>query len=332
MDDLKVAPTCKMAGMKRALVLLVLVVLAGCSRAPKVGLVVGMAGLGDRGYSDLAHQGLLRAQKEFGIRIEVREPTSLADIAQQVEALSRNGCALVVALGFSHGPAVQEVSARWPGTKFAMVDSPIEARENVVSYVFRENEGSLLVGAIAGLVTKSGTVGFLGGMESPVIQRFERGYRQGVELVRPRAKVLVRYVGRDTSAFSDEARAYELSRAMYAAGADVAFHAASRAGFGLIRAAKEAGTFAIGVDANQNGVAPGTVLTSMLKHVDLATYHAAKSVVEGAFHPGIIVLGLSDRGVDYAVDDHNRSLLSPAVLARVEQIRSDYLAGLIPLR
>ena len=318
--------------MKRLLALTMFCGFVGCARAPKVGLVVGMAGLGDRGYSDLAYQGLLRAQKEFGIRIEVREPTSLADIAQQVEELSRNGCALVVALGFSHGPAVQEVSARYPGTKFAMVDSPIEARANVVSYVFRENEGSLLVGAIAGLVTKSGTVGFLGGMESPVIQRFERGYRRGVELVRPRARVLVRYVGRGTAAFSDEPRAYEISRTMFAAGADVVFHAASRAGFGLIRAAKEAGKFAIGVDANQNAVAPGTVLTSMLKHVDLATYRAAESVVQGAFHPGIVLLGLSDRGVDYAVDEHNRSLLSPAILARVEQIRKDYLAGLIPLR
>ena len=318
--------------MNRRLLLLAFCALVGCSRAPKVGLVVGMAGLGDHGYNDLAYQGLLNAQKEFGVRIEVREPTSLAEVAQQVEELARKGCALVVAMGFSHGPAVQEVSARYPATRFAMVDSPIEARENVVSYIFREDEGSLLVGAIAGLTSRTGKVGFLGGMESPVIRRFERGYRRGVELVRPRGVVLAKYVGRGPAAFSDEPRAYELSRAMYAAGADVVFHAASRAGFGLIRAAKDAGKFAIGVDSNQNGVAPGTVLTSMLKHVDLAVYQAARSAAQGAFHPGIIVLGLADRGVDYAVDEHNRALLSPGVLAKVEQIRMDYLAGLIPLR
>lgn len=318
--------------MIRRLALLTLCALIGCARAPKVGLVVGMAGLGDHGFNDLAHQGLLNAQKEFGIRIEVREPASVAEVAQQVEELCRNGCALVVAMGYSHAPAVQEVSSRYPGTRFAMVDSPVEARQNVVSYVFREDEGALLVGAIAGQLTKTGAVGFLGAMETPVIQRFERGYRRGVELVRPKARVVARYVGHGPSAFSDENRGYEISKAMYAGGVDVAFHAASRAGFGLIRAAKEAGTFAIGVDSNQNGVAPGTVLTSMLKHVDLAVYQAARSAAQGAFHPGIIVLGLADRGVDYAVDEHNRPLLPSAVLARVEQIRKDYLAGLIPLR
>jgi basic membrane protein A len=198
---------------------------------------------------------------------------------------------------------------------------------NVQSVVFKEHEGSFLVGMAAAMASKTGKVGFVGGMDIPLIRNFEHGYRQGVEYVDPDAEVLSKMTGDTPAAWNDPARGAELAQGEFALGADVVYAAAGGTGLGVLQAAADAGKLSIGVDSNQNYLHPGSVLTSMLKRVDVAVYNAFKDAMEGDLETGVQNLGLAEDGVGYALDEHNRALITPEMEAALEDAQAKIISG-----
>ncbi|MGQ0721412.1 MAG: BMP family lipoprotein [Candidatus Eiseniibacteriota bacterium] len=313
--------------------------LAGCGGDPKdaakpepsfrVGLVFDVGGKGDRSFNDSAYEGLTRAARDFQIAVSDFEPGQDADREVGLRKLAARGYDVVIGVGFLFTDAVRAVAADHPEVRFVLVDGRIEDLPNVASLLFREQEGSFLVGALAGMKSTSGVVGFVGGMDVPLIHKFEAGYRSGVEHVRPGAKVLVGYAGVRPEAFADPVRGKEIALSQFDQGADVIFHAAGVTGLGVIEAAKERGRLAIGVDSNQNGVAPGFVLTSMIKRVDNAIYREIQAALGGGFRGGVVELGLAEEGVGFAVDEHNRDLLTEEMLARAASLADSVVSGAI---
>ncbi|MBZ0266649.1 BMP family ABC transporter substrate-binding protein, partial [bacterium] len=234
---------------------------------------------------------------------------------------------IVIGVGFLFADAIRAVAADFPDVHFVLVDGRIEGMDNVASLVFREQEGSYLVGAIGALVSKSGTLGFVGGMDVPLIHRFQAGYQAGATRVRPDVEVLIGYAGVRPEAFTDPVRGKEIATSQIARGADVVFHAAGVTGLGVIEAARDRGVYAIGVDSNQNPVAPGTMLTSMVKRVDNVIYTAVIDSYHGTFHGGLVEFGLAEDGVGFALDDLNRDLIPAPVLERVAGLRDSIIAG-----
>lgn len=294
----------------------------------RVGLVLSVGGLGDKSFNDSAYRGLLRAQEELGIKPLYGQPEQMAEDEKYLRQYAAQGLDLVIAVGFLMKDALEQVSTEFPDSRFAIIDAAVE-KPNVASLVFSEHEGSFLVGAIAGLVTGTGTVGFIGGMDIPLIHKFAVGYAEGAEYVNPEVDVLVAYAGSGPEAFHDPVKGKSLALSQFSRGADVIFQAAGSTGNGVIDAAVERDLYAIGVDANQNYMAPGNVLTSMVKRVDVAVYEIIREVVEKRFSGEIHVYGLEIDGVGYALDEHNEGLLSEEVLAEVESIKQDIIAGKI---
>jgi basic membrane protein A len=294
----------------------------------RVGLVLSVGGLGDKSFNDSAYEGLKRAERELGITAVYGQPEQMAEDEKYLRQYAAQGIDLVIAVGFLMKDALEQVSGEFPDSKFAIIDAVVE-KPNVASLVFSEHEGSFLVGAIAGLMTRTGKVGFIGGMDIPLIHKFEVGYVEGVKYVRPDAEVLVAYAGSGPEAFHDPVKGKSLALSQYSRGADIIFQAAGSTGNGVIDAAVERGLFAIGVDANQNYMAPGNVLTSMVKRVDVAVFDIIKEVVEKRFSGGVHVYGLKADGVGYALDQYNEDLIPPEVLDRVESIKRDIIAGTI---
>lgn len=325
--------------MKRIILFLVLVGLISC-RSEKdtskhqhgipvsVGLVLSVGGLGDKSFNDSAYQGLLRAKQELGVKIVYGQPEQMAEDEKYLREYAEAGLDLVIAVGFLMKDALEKVSAQFPDTRFAIIDAVVD-RPNVASLVFKEHEGSFLVGAIAGLMTRTDKVGFIGGMDIPLIHKFELGYREGVAYVNPKAEVIVAYAGSGPDAFHDPVKGKSLALSQFDRGADIIFQAAGSTGNGVIDAARERGLFAIGVDANQNYMAPGHVLTSMLKRVDVAVFEIIKEVVEGTFKGSIHVYGLEIDGVGYALDEYNRDLIPSDVISRIEEIKREIINGRI---
>ncbi|MFH1313016.1 MAG: BMP family ABC transporter substrate-binding protein [Candidatus Eisenbacteria bacterium] len=293
-----------------------------------VGLVLSVGGLGDKSFNDSAYEGLSKAEREFGIVPLYGQPEQMSEDEKYLRQYAEQGADLVIGVGFLMKDALDKVAAEFPGKRFAIIDAEVD-QPNVASLVFREHEGSFLVGAIAGLVSRTGKVGFVGGMEIPLIHKFAVGYTEGVKYVRPDADVIVAYAGSGPQAFSDPVKGKSLALSQFDRGADVIFQAAGSTGNGVIDAAQERGLFAIGVDANQNYMAPGHVLTSMLKRVDVSVFQIIKDVVEGRFEGGVHVYGLEIDGVGYALDEYNKDLIPDEVLARVEEIRAEIVAGTI---
>jgi basic membrane protein A len=217
--------------------------------------------------------------------------------------------------------SIRQVAAAFPRTSFAIIDAVVEL-PNVQSFVYREHEGSFLVGMLAALASKSGKVGFVGGMDIPLVRKFLCGYEQGARFVNPGVQVLSAMAGATPAAWTDPARGGELARGQIARGVDVVFAAAGTTGLGIMQAAADGGILAIGVDSNQNHLHPGTMLTSMVKRVDLAVYQAFQGI-----KPGVTQLGLKEGGVGYALDQHNDKLVTPAMRQRVEAARADIIAG-----
>jgi basic membrane protein A len=294
----------------------------------RIGLVLSVGGLGDKSFNDSAYEGLTRAAREFGIVPLYGQPEQMAEDEKYLRQYAEQGVDLVIAVGFLMKDALEKVAGEFPDKHFAIIDAVVD-RPNVASLVFREHEGSFLVGAIAGLVTKTGKVGFVGGMDIPLIHKFEVGYIEGVKYVNPDAEVLVAYAGSGPQAFSDPVKGKSLALSQFDRGADVIFQAAGSTGNGVIDAAQERGLYAIGVDANQNYMAPGHVLTSMLKRVDVAVFQIIKDVVEGKFEGGKHTYGLEIDGVGYALDEYNKDLIPDDVLARVEEIKAGIVSGAI---
>lgn len=294
----------------------------------KVGLVLDRGGKDDKSFNSSAYAGAMQAKSQLGVAVKYVESTDDNAFEPLMQAFAKREFDLIIGIGFSQKEAVSKVSAQFPKTHFVIVDAQVDA-PNVRSLVFEEHEGAFLVGAIAAMTSKSSRIGFVGGMDIPLIRRFSLAYEAGAKHVNPQVAVTANYVGLTSEAWNNPPKGKELAVAQYEGGADVVFAAAGASGLGVFDAAEEKKKFVIGCDANQNWVKPGCVLTSMLKRVDQAVYASIEEAKAGKFSGGIKHFGLSNKGVDYALDQYNASLLSDAVRQRVEQIKADIIAGRI---
>ncbi len=271
-------------------------------------IIFDLGGKFDKSFNEAAFNGATRWAEETGGTFKELEMQSAAQREQALRRLAESGANPVVMTGFAFGDSLNLVAQDFPDTKFAIIDMVVD-QPNVKSVVFTEQEGSYLVGMMAALASKTGTVGFIGGMDIPLIRRFGCGYAQGVKAVNPDAKIILNMTGTTPAAWNDPVKGAELAKAQKQQGADVIYAAAGGTGVGVLQAAADEGILSIGVDSNQNHLHPGKVLTSMLKRVDVAVYNAFK---EGAdLTPGISVLDLKAEGVGYALDDNNRALVTP---------------------
>ncbi len=295
----------------------------------RVGLVFDVGGKGDRSFNDSAWEGVQRAAREFPIKVSDFEPGQDADREVGLRKLASRGYDMVIGVGFLFTESIRSVATDFPDVKFVLVDGVIVDQDNVASLVFREHEGSFLVGAIAAMQSESGKLGFVGGMDVSLIHKFQAGFEAGARHVRPDVDVLVGYAGVRPEAFADPVRGKEIALSQFDRGADIVFHAAGVTGLGVIEAARERDRLAIGVDSNQNHVAPGHVLTSMIKRVDNAIHAEIAAGVTGTFQGGLVEFGLAEEGVGYSVDEHNRALLDEATVRRAEALRDSIIAGAI---
>jgi basic membrane protein A len=307
----------------------------------RVGIVFDIGGKNDRSFNAAAWEGVKRAEKELGICLYDVEPGNPTSIEPAMRAFAEKNFDLVIGVGFAQGPIMQKVALDYPNAEFAIVDGVIFEKDgktplkNVASLVFREHEGSYLVGMIAAAKSKTGTLGFLGGMDIPLIHRFAKGYQEGALAVNPNAKFVVNYVGVTDGAWNNPGKGKEISLAQIEKGADVIFTAAGNSGLGAFDAVEqygknaqgEANKFVIGVDSNQNGVKPGFVLTSMVKRVDNAVFDVVKEVLEKRFQGGFHTFGLEKDGVAYAMDDFNRDLVPAEVIQKAEDAKRKIVAG-----
>lgn len=303
-----------------------------------VGVVFDVGGRGDKSFNDGAFLGAERAIRELGARVRYIEPGEGTDREAGLRLLAAEGLDLVIGVGFIFSDDLSQLSKEYPDVRFAGIDfaPPVDAAGNMIpppanlaALRFREEEGSFLVGALAALVGNSRRLGFIGGMDFPLIHKFEAGFKAGVSAVCPDCQVVAQYAGVTPEAFRNPGRGQELALSQYQSGVNVIFHASGSTGLGVFEAARRRGRLAIGVDSDQQAEAPGFILTSMVKRVDEAVFKAVKSVKDGTFQGGIFQLGLAEQGVDYVYDQHNRSMIPDSVRTRVEALRADIISGRI---
>ena len=290
-------------------------------------VVFDMGGKFDKSFNEGVWNGVQRFQEETGVEVMEFEVTNEAQREQAMQRMVSRGATVVLGVGFAQADAIDKVAAENPDTDFAIIDVNWLDRPNLRQYSFKEHEGSYLVGVAAAKASETGTVGFVGGMDIPLIRKFACGYRQGVLDTNPDATVLENMTGTTPAAWNDPTKGAELAQSQIDRGADVIYHAAGGTGLGVIRAAADAGELAIGVDSNQNMLAPGNVLTSMIKRVDVAAYDTLMDSMNGAFTPGVVTLGLEEEGVGWAVDEHNEPLLTEELKTAVEEAREKIIAG-----
>ena len=307
---------------KPALLALALAGLATAAQA-EPAVIYDMGGKFDKSFNQAAFDGAERWKKETGkayLEFEISNP---AQREQAKRRMAERGATPIVGIGFAQGSSMEKVAKDFPKLQFAIIDSVVQL-PNVQSIVFKEHEGSFLVGMMAAMASKTGKVGFVGGMDIPLIRKFQCGFEQGAKYANPKAEVSANMTGTTPSAWNDPARGAELAKAQFAKGVDVIFAAAGGTGVGVYQAAKDAAKLAIGVDSNQNHLHPGTMLTSMVKRVDVAVYSAFKGIT-----PGVTALGLKDGGVDYAMDEHNAKLVSADMKKKVDAAKADIISGKI---
>jgi len=295
---------------------------------PRVGIVFDIGGKDDKSFNAAAWEGVKRAKEELGVFLRDVEPGDPTSIEPSMRAFAERGYDLIVGVGFAQAPIMDEVARDYPNLKFAIIDGFIEL-PNVASLNFKEHEGSFLVGIIAARTTKTGKIGFVGGMDISLIHKFETGYSEGAHYANPKIEVFENYVGVTDAAWNNPGKGKELAKTQIDRGADVIFQAAGNSGLGVFDAAEDMKKLAIGVDANQNWVKPGYILTSMMKRVDVAVFNTVKEMTEGRFKGGVHLFGLDNDGVGYALDQYNRSLIPQQVLDEVERARKDIIAGRI---
>lgn len=298
------------------------VLLAGAAFADPA-VIYDLGGKFDKSFNEAAYNGAEAWKKETGGTFADLELQNDAQREQALRRFASQGANPIVMAGFSWGTALTTVAAEFPDTKFVVIDAVVDA-PNVQSIIFDEHTGSFLVGAIAALKSTTGTVGFVGGMDVPIIHKFYCGYAQGAKAANADVKLIENYTGTTPAAWNDPVTAGELTKAQFDAGADVVFAAAGGSGLGVLQAAADAGKFSIGVDSNQNYLHPGSVLTSMLKRVDVAVQ---TSLTEANFKPGLTVLGLAENGVGYALDEHNAALITDDIKAKVDDLSAKIQSG-----
>ena len=295
----------------------------------KPAVVFDMGGKFDKSFNEGVWAGVKKFMDETGVEVMEFEVTNETQREQAMRRMVSRGATVVLGVGFAQADAIDKVAAENPDVQFAIIDVYWLDRPNLRQYRFKEHEGSYLVGVAAALTSKTGKVGFVGGMDIPLIRKFACGYVQGAKEAKAGTVVIQNMTGATPSAWNDPTKGAELAQSQIDRGADVIYHAAGGTGLGVIRAAADAGKLAIGVDSNQNGLAPGSVLTSMLKRVDVAAYQTLKDAMDGNFTAGVVSLGLAEGGVDWAQDEHNAALVTDAVRAAVEQAKADIISGAI---
>ena len=291
-------------------------------------IVFDMGGKFDKSFNEAAYAGAERFKKETGIAYREFEVANEAQREQALRNMARRKANIVVGIGFAQASGMEKVAREFPAVKFAIIDAVVEL-PNVQAIVFKEHEGSFLVGMAAAMASKTGKVGFVGGMDIPLIRKFALGYDEGAKYVNPKIEIFQNMTGTTPAAWNDPTRGAELARSQFDRGADVVYAAAGATGLGVLQAARDKGKLAIGVDSNQNYLHPGTILTSMIKRVDLAIYETFKTAKDGGWKPGLRNLGVAEDGVGYALDQYNRGLITPEMERRLAQGRADIIAGKI---
>ena len=294
----------------------------------KFAMVTDVGGLGDQSFNDSAYEGLKKAEAELGAEIQVIESKAMDQYETNLRSLADQGFDMIWGVGFLMTDAVKNVAEQYPDIHFGLIDAAFTDADgnplvlpNTMNVLFKEHEGSFLVGVIAALTTKTNVVGFVGGMQFPLIEKFEAGFIAGVRAINPDIKILSAYTGK----FDDPAKGKELALAQFGQNADVIFHASGACGIGVIEAAKEKGLWAIGVDSDQNHLAPENVLTSMMKRVDVGVFTGCKAIHDDAFVPGVTTLGLVEAGVGYAPTTSNN--VNAEILAKVDELAAKISAG-----
>ena len=336
--------------MKNLIALVVALVWIGSTAYAQVriGLVFDAGGKFDKSFNQSAWEGVSRAKENFGIDLKDAEPSDTSAVEEALRAFAAKNYDLVMGVGFANAGPLGKVAKEFPNVNFAIIDSVVEL-PNVASLVFREHEGSFLVGMLAAIRSRNvegkRTLGFIGGMDIPLIRKFEAGYQQGAKLIYPQIRFVSNFIGNTGKAWNDPAKGKEIAKAQITKGASVIYAAAGASGNGLFDAIKEANgkgaclpkftnrkrtdscVYAVGVDANQNYIIPGQILTSMLKRVDIAVYQTIRRVKEGDFQAGINVFGLKNNGVGYSLDEHNRALVTKKMITVVNQYRDKIIRG-----
>ena len=306
-----------------------LVASAACSlaaaqpAASQPAVIFDMGGKFDKSFNEAAYNGAERWKKEGGKPYLEFEVSNAAQREQAMRKMAERNANPIIGVGFSQGSSMEKVAKEFPKLKFTIIDFVIDL-PNVESIVFKEHEGSFLVGMMAAMVSKTGKVGFVGGMDVPLIRKFQCGYEQGAKFANPKVEVSANMTGTTPTAWNDPARGGELAKSQFAKGVDVVFAAAGGTGVGVYQAAKDGGKLAIGVDSNQNHLHPGTMLTSMVKRVDVAVYNSFKQ-----HKAGVTSLGLKEGGGDIAMDQHNAKLVTPEMKAKVDAAKADIISGKI---
>jgi basic membrane protein A len=293
----------------------------------KPAVIYDMGGKFDKSFNEGVYNGVKKFTDETGIEVMEFEVTNETQREQAMRRMAERGATIVLGVGFAQADAIAKVAAEFPDTKFSIIDVSWLDAPNLRQYAFKEHEGSYIVGVAAAKASKTGKVGFVGGMDIGLIRRFACGYVGGVKSINANAEVYQNMTGTTPSAWNDPGKGAELTQSQIDRGADVIYHAAGGTGTGVIQAAADAGKLAIGVDSNQNGMAPGSVLTSMLKRVDVAAYETFMDSKNGNFSSGVRVLGLAEGGVDWALDENNASLVTADMKDAVAAARADIVSG-----
>jgi basic membrane protein A len=294
----------------------------------KVALVLDRGGKDDKSFNASAYEGAMRAKSKLGVFVKYVEASDDNAFEPSLRAFAQRDFDLIIGIGFAQRDAIKKVALQFPKKHFAIVDAQVDV-PNVRSLMFEEHEGAYLVGAIAAMSSKTGKVGFVGGMDIPLIRRFSLAYEAGAKKANPNISVIANYVGITSEAWNNPPKGKELALSQYESGADIIFAAAGASGLGVFDAAEEKRKLAIGCDSDQNWVKPGLILTSMLKRVDEAVFATIEEAKAGKFISGEKRFGLANKGIGYAVDQYNERLLSPEVRKKAEDLKAEIIAGKI---
>ena len=292
----------------------------------KPAVVYDTAGKNDKSFNEAVFNGITRFMNDTGIAVTELEPTNEAQMEQSLKKLAQRGYNPIVAVGFTFAGPLTVAAEEYPDTSFTLIDMVV-GLPNVQNVIYKEHEGSFLVGVLAAMNSQTGTVGFVGGMDIPLISRFECGYKQGVAYQDSSMKVLAQMTGSTPAAWGNPSKGGEITRSQVESGADVVYAAAGGTGIGVYQTAADMGVLAIGVDSNQNYMQPGTMLTSMFKKVGAAAYDSYEAAMNGTWSSDMRILGVAEDGVGWALDEYNRDLVSAEMEARVNEVRDSIISG-----